>query len=98
MTRYPAEPPLLQCEKTQLLPSSLTGQVLQPFNHVCGPPLDPIQSVRVFFELRGPELDTVNDLQARFHLHLLSLLLLLSPSDVAVHTQTTQELETEVRI
>lgn len=77
----------LQCENTQLLPSSFTGQVVQPFDHIYGPPLDPIQSVHFFFEMRGPELDTVNDLQAQVHLQLLSLLLLLSPSDVAIHVQ-----------
>ena len=47
-------------EKTQLLQSFLIGQVLQPFDHLAGPPWDPLQSVCVFFfELWEPELDTV---------------------------------------
>jgi len=35
------------------------GQVLQPFDHFCRPPLAFPQSVCIFPELWGPELDTV---------------------------------------
>ncbi|KAK4816932.1 hypothetical protein QYF61_025428 [Mycteria americana] len=38
---------------------SLTREVLQPPDHFCGPPLDPLQQVHVFPVLRAPELDAV---------------------------------------
>lgn len=38
----PSEPSLLQGEKTQLPQCFLTGQVLQQFDHLCHPPLDPL--------------------------------------------------------
>jgi len=39
--------------------------VLQPSDHFCGPPLDPLQQVHVFPVLRAPELDA--GLQVRCH-------------------------------
>lgn len=33
--------------------SLLTGQVLQPLDHLCGPSLDLLQSIPIFFELWG---------------------------------------------
>jgi len=33
--------------------------VLQPSDHFCGPPLDPLQQVDVFLVLGAPELDAV---------------------------------------
>ena len=43
----------------QLPQSLLIGQALQPFDHLHDLHLDPLQSVHIFFELWGPELDTV---------------------------------------
>ncbi|KAK4815207.1 hypothetical protein QYF61_021826 [Mycteria americana] len=40
-------------------------EVLQPSDHVCGPPLDPLQQLHVLLVLRTPELDTA--LQVRSH-------------------------------
>jgi len=42
---------------------SLVGQVLQAFDHLGGPPLDPLQSVHLFLDCWGPELDTVLQVQ-----------------------------------
>ncbi|KAK4815290.1 hypothetical protein QYF61_026195 [Mycteria americana] len=47
-----------QAEQPQLSQPVLTGEVLQPSDHFCGPPLDPLQQVHVFPVLRAPELDT----------------------------------------
>lgn len=45
----------LQAEETWLLHSFLTGQSLQPFEHRCHSPLDPVQYVHVFLALWGTE-------------------------------------------
>jgi len=45
------EPFLLQGEMISLLQSFLTGWVLEPFDHLCGLPLDFLQSVHIFLEL-----------------------------------------------
>ena len=42
------EPSLLQAEQPQLSQPFLTGEVLQPSDHFCGPPLDPLQQVDLF--------------------------------------------------
>ncbi|KAK4816418.1 hypothetical protein QYF61_016854 [Mycteria americana] len=47
----------LDAEQPQLSQSVPTGEVLQPSDHFCGPPLDPLQQVHVFPVLRAPELD-----------------------------------------
>jgi len=42
--------------------------VLQPSDHLCGPPLDPLQQLHVLLVLRAPELDAglqVGSLQSR---------------------------------
>ena len=36
------EPSLLQAEQPQLPQPVVVGEVLQPFDHLCGPPLDPM--------------------------------------------------------
>lgn len=42
------EPPSLQAEQPQLSQPVLTAEVLQPSDHLRGPPLDPFQQVHVF--------------------------------------------------
>ncbi|KAK4811013.1 LOW QUALITY PROTEIN: hypothetical protein QYF61_015717 [Mycteria americana] len=59
------EPSLLQAEQPQLSQPFHIGEVFQPSDHFCGPPLDPLQQVHVFPVLRAPELDAV--LQVRSH-------------------------------
>jgi len=51
------EPSLLQAEQPQLSQPFLIAEVFQASNHLCGPPLAPLQQVRVFPVLRAPELD-----------------------------------------
>ncbi|KAK4810670.1 hypothetical protein QYF61_007470 [Mycteria americana] len=58
------EPSLLQAEQPQLSQPVFVGEVLQPSDHFCGPPLDPLQQLHVLV-LRAPELDAV--LQVRSH-------------------------------
>ncbi|KAK4807117.1 hypothetical protein QYF61_018458 [Mycteria americana] len=53
------EPSLLQAERPQLSQPFFTGEVLQPSDHLRGPPLDPLQQVHVFLVLGTPELDAV---------------------------------------
>jgi len=49
---------LLQAEQPQLYHQPfLIGEVFQPSDNFCGPPLDPFQQVHVFLVLRAPELD-----------------------------------------
>jgi len=56
---------LLQAEQPQLSQPVLTGEVLQPSDHFCGPPLDTLQQVHVLLMLGAPELNAV--LQVGFH-------------------------------
>ncbi|KAK4816043.1 hypothetical protein QYF61_011051 [Mycteria americana] len=49
----------LSAEQPQLSQPFLIGEVLQPPDHFCGPPLDLLQQVHVFPVLRAPELDAV---------------------------------------
>ncbi|KAK4806933.1 hypothetical protein QYF61_027300 [Mycteria americana] len=46
-------------EQPQLSQPFLIGEVFQPSDHFCGPPLDPLQQVHVFLVLGDPELDAV---------------------------------------
>ena len=50
---------LLQAEQPQLSQPFLIGEVLQPSDHVCGPPLHPLQNIHVLPMLGAPELGTV---------------------------------------
>jgi len=50
------EPSLLQAEQPQLSQPFLVGDVFQPSDHLCSPPLDLLQQVHV---LDTPELDAV---------------------------------------
>ena len=56
-TKVSLEPYLLQAEQRQLSQPFLTGEVLHPSGHLCGPPLEPLQQLHVFPVLRAPELD-----------------------------------------
>ncbi|XP_075282414.1 zinc transporter ZIP13 isoform X2 [Opisthocomus hoazin] len=53
------EPSLLQAEQPQLPQPVLIGEVLQPSDHLRGPPLDPLQHIHVLPMLGAPELDAV---------------------------------------
>ncbi|KAK4806259.1 LOW QUALITY PROTEIN: hypothetical protein QYF61_013403 [Mycteria americana] len=57
--KFSAEPSLLQAEQPQLSQPFLIGEVFQPSDHFCGPPLDQLQQLHVFPVLRAPELDAV---------------------------------------
>ena len=63
------DPSLLQAEQPQLSQPFLVGEVLQPSDHFCGPPPDPLQQVHVFPVLGAPEVDA--GLQVRSHLSRL---------------------------
>jgi len=52
------EPSLLQAQQPPLSQPFLIGEMLQPSDHFCSPPLDLLQQVHVFPVLRAPELDT----------------------------------------
>jgi len=51
------EPSLLQAEQPQLSQPVLIAEVLQPSDHLRGPPLDPLQHIHVLPMLGAPELD-----------------------------------------
>ena len=53
------QPSLLQAEQAQLPQPVFAGEVLQPSEHLCGPPLDPLQQLPVLLVLGPPDLDTV---------------------------------------
>ena len=55
-----AQPSLLQAEQAQLSQPVLIGEVLQPLDHFCSPPLDPLQQFNVLLVLRAPELNTTS--------------------------------------
>jgi len=50
---------LFHAEEAQIPQSFITGEVLQPFSHLCGPPLDPLQQLHVLLVLGAPGLDAV---------------------------------------
>ena len=49
----------LKAEQTQVTHSFLTGEMLQALYHLCGPLLDSLQEISVFFVPWSPELDTI---------------------------------------
>ena len=55
---------LLWAEVTPLSQPVLTGEVLQTSDHLCGPPLDPLQQLYVLFVFRAPDLDAVLHLES----------------------------------
>jgi len=50
------EPCLLQAKQAQFPQPFLIGEVLQPSDHPCGPPLDPLQELHIL--LRAPRPST----------------------------------------
>ena len=52
------EPSLLQSEQSQFPQPFFTGEVLQPSDHPCHPPLDLIQKFHILPVLGAPGLDT----------------------------------------
>ncbi|KAK4808881.1 hypothetical protein QYF61_007996 [Mycteria americana] len=53
------EPSLLQAEQPQLSQPVFIGEVLQPSDHLHGPPLDLLQQVHVLLMLGAPQVDAV---------------------------------------
>ncbi|XP_068253163.1 ubiquitin-conjugating enzyme E2 W isoform X1 [Nyctibius grandis] len=53
------EPSLLQAEEPQLSQPVFIGEVLQPFDHHRGPPLDSFQQLHVLLMLGAPEMNAV---------------------------------------
>ena len=53
------EPSLLQAKQAQFPQPFLIGEVLQPSDHLSGPPLDLLQELHVLPVLGAPGLDTV---------------------------------------
>jgi len=51
--------PLLQAEQHQLSQPILAGEVFQPSDQCCDPPLDLLQQLHVLLVLRAPELDRI---------------------------------------
>ena len=54
---------LLQAKETQLSQPFLIREMLQPLNHLCGFAMDSLKQFPVLLELRGPEIDTVLQMQ-----------------------------------
>ena len=63
INKLTSESSFLKAEQTCVAQSFLIGEMSQTLYHLCGPPLDSLQEILVFFVLGSPELDTV--LQAR---------------------------------
>jgi len=53
------EPSLLQAKQAQFPQPLLIGEVLQPSDHLSGPPLDPLQELHVLPVVGAPGPDTV---------------------------------------
>ena len=53
------EPSLLQAQQAQFPQLFLIGEVLQPSDHLSGPPLDPLQELHILPVLGAPGLDSV---------------------------------------
>ena len=45
---------LLQAEQAKLLQPVFLGEVLQPPEHLCGPPLNPLQKLYIFSVILSP--------------------------------------------
>ena len=54
-----SEPSVLQAEEPQLSQPVFVGEVVQPSDHLCGPPLDLMQQLGVLLVLGDLELDAV---------------------------------------
>ncbi len=49
----------LQIEQAQLSQPVFIGEVLQPSDRLCGPPLHPLEQLHIFLVLWAPDLDTI---------------------------------------
>ena len=58
-TKITSESYFLKAEQTQVAQPFLIGEMLQALYHLCGPPLDSLQEIPVFFILGSPGLDAV---------------------------------------
>ncbi len=58
--RSPLKPSLFQAEDSQLSQPFTIGDVLQPSEDLCGPPVDTLQQLHVPLALKATELDTHN--------------------------------------
>jgi len=56
-SKISAQPSVPQAEQPQLFQPSLTGEVLQPLDHLCGPLLASLQQLHVLLVLGASELD-----------------------------------------
>ena len=53
------ESTLPQAKQAQFHQPFFLGEALQPSDHLCGPPMNPLQQRRIFLVLEAPDLDTV---------------------------------------
>jgi len=53
------QPLLLQAEQAQFPQPTFVKEVLQPSDHLCGLPLDPLLQLYIFPVWEAPDLDTV---------------------------------------
>ncbi|KAK4819077.1 hypothetical protein QYF61_025310 [Mycteria americana] len=96
------QPSLLQAEPPQLSQPVFIGEVLQPTDHLHGPPLDSLQQLHVLLMLGTPELDAVLQVGPHQHgaegritsLDLLATLLLMQPRDLALGLVELHEVQT----
>jgi len=65
---------LLQAERAQLPQPFSIREVLQPSDHLCGPPLDPLQQLHICLVLGAPGVDGVSGGQREGTIPSLTLL------------------------
>ena len=63
--KIPPDPSLLQAEEPQLSQPAFVGEVLQPCDHLCSPPLDPLYSSVSFLWWGPPELGVSQEYRGR---------------------------------
>ena len=59
INKITSESSFVKAEQTQFAQPVLIGEMLQVLYHLCGPLLDSLHEILVFFVLGSPELDTV---------------------------------------
>ena len=69
------EPSLTEAQQAQLPSPVFTGEVLQPSDHLCGPP----QKLPIFLVFEAPELDAVLQIEPhKYRVTIISLTLVVS--------------------